>query len=323
MKEIVLVTAMDRNRCIGEDNKLPWNLPGDRKMFAKRTEGETVVMGRKTYESIVKMLGTPLQGRTNIVLTRQKGYAAPFQNVFVVSSWDEAMEHAGGAEQIFVVGGEEIYRLALPYAERIIITHVDATVAGDAFFPELNENEWRRIYLDGEGFRKKDPRDEYAYQIAWYMRKPKLHAVDMDNARLHEQRAVMEKAALAGECPFCLENIRLGIYHKQPILKEGVYWLLTQNQYPYDNTKTHLLLILKTHAERLSELSPEALAETSWLLRWAEREYGAQGGAVCMRFGDTEFSAGTVRHIHMQFIVPDTKKHGYAPVRFKIGKDKS
>lgn len=324
MQEIILIVAMDKNRAIGINGKLPWNLPGDRRIFAQRTEGGTLIMGRKTYESIIAMRGMPLgNGRRSIVFTREKGVSSAFSDVIFVSSWNEMLQHAGGTEELFVIGGEEIYRLALPYADRAIITHVDAVVNGDAFFPELDEKEWRRVYSDKEGFQKQDHRDEYAYTVAWYMKKPKPHAVDMDNARLPEQRTVMEEAIRAGECPFCLENIRLGIYHRQPILHEGNYWLLTQNQYPYDNAKVHLLLILKTHAERLSELPPEALAEMSWLLQWAERTYTAPGGAVCMRFGDTEFSAGTVRHIHAQFIVPDTKNPDYEPIQFKIGKDKS
>src|SRR3989344_9420064 len=176
MREITLIAAMNKNRVIGKNNKLPWNLPGDRKRFALRTGGGTVIMGRKTYESIVAMLGTPLKGRASIVLTRQKEYPVPseFQHtVFIVSSWDEAMEKVGGAEEVFVIGGEEIYRLALPHADSIILTRVDAECAGDTFFPELNEKEWRRIYSDNEGFHREQPGDEYAYLTELYLRRPK------------------------------------------------------------------------------------------------------------------------------------------------------
>lgn len=142
--------------------------------------------------------------------------------------------------------------------------------------------------------------------------------VDLENARLDEQRKVMQEIIDEGHCPFCLDNLRK--YHKQQILRDGKYWILTQNQWPYDFTRVHLLAILKTHAVNLGQVPPEAGKELFELLSWAEKEYDVEGGAIGMRFGDTNHSAGTVNHIHAQFIVPDIKKPGFQPVRFKIGK---
>lgn len=144
--------------------------------------------------------------------------------------------------------------------------------------------------------------------------------VDLDNAREDEQRAVMEQIINAGHCPFCREN--LAKYHKKEILQEGRFWLLTENQWPYDFTKVHLLAIYKEHAENLSELNPKSGEELLRLMQWAEKQYQVPGGAWAMRFGSTEYSAGTVNHIHVQFISPDISDPDYECVRLKIGKAK-
>jgi ATP adenylyltransferase len=144
--------------------------------------------------------------------------------------------------------------------------------------------------------------------------------VDLDNARKDEQRVVMQDIIAADECPFCLENLRK--YHQQPILQETEHWLLTPNQWPYDHTKIHLLAIYKSHAERLAEIAPKAGQDLLELMQWAEQEYSVPGGGWAMRFGDTNYSAGTVLHIHAQFLVPDLDSPEYKPVRIKIGKTK-
>lgn len=144
--------------------------------------------------------------------------------------------------------------------------------------------------------------------------------VDIDNAREDDQRDVMRKIIEQGHCPFCMENLRL--YHKQPILKETKHWILTKNQWPYKNTRLHFLIILKTHAEHLQELTPEMGAELFEIVAWTEKEFDIPGGGFAIRFGDTDYSAGTVNHIHAQFIVPEINNPDFEPTRFKIGKTK-
>lgn len=144
--------------------------------------------------------------------------------------------------------------------------------------------------------------------------------VDIDNAREDEQRAVMRQIIADGHCPFCSENVFK--YHKRPIIKEGQYWLITENQWPYENTQQHLLAIHKHHAEVLSELTPAAGAELFQLLAELERERSFPGGGVAMRFGQTDYSAGTVNHIHAQIFVPDIDNPEFEPVRIKIGKER-
>jgi len=144
--------------------------------------------------------------------------------------------------------------------------------------------------------------------------------VDLDNTREDEQREIMKKTIEADRCPFCLENFVK--YNHQPLLKETKYWFLTHNKWPYKNTKHHLLIVLKAHKEMLSELTPEEGAGLIEILAFAQEYTNAPGGGFAMRFGDTDYSAGTVSHLHAQFIVPDIDAPDFKPTRFKIGKDK-
>lgn len=144
--KLSLIVATANNNAIGRNNELPWHLPQDLKYFKSVTLGKPVIMGRKTFESI----GKPLPGRTNIVVTRQKDWK--FAGVLVAKSVEEALEigqqfrneQNNLAEEIMVIGGAEIYRHALPIADRVYLTRIDADVAGaDAYFPELPITQWK------------------------------------------------------------------------------------------------------------------------------------------------------------------------------------
>jgi dihydrofolate reductase len=134
---ISLVAAIARNGVIGDSGRLPWHLPEDLKRFKALTLGHVMIMGRRTHESI----GRPLPGRRTIVVSRQAGLAYP--GVDVVASLEAAIALAGEAPEIFVVGGGEIYAQALPLAHRLLLTEVDATPTGDAFFPAFEHSAWR------------------------------------------------------------------------------------------------------------------------------------------------------------------------------------
>jgi len=131
-----LVAAMDLGRGIGRDNQLPWRLPDDLRRFKALTLGKPLLMGRKTAES----LGRALPGRRNLVLTRSG--RVPFEGMLAVASLDEAMAQAG--EDLMVIGGGEVYALALPLATHLHLTRVDTRVEGaDAFFPAFDAREWQ------------------------------------------------------------------------------------------------------------------------------------------------------------------------------------
>ena len=134
---ISLIAAAARNNVIGKGNALPWDLPADLKHFRETTAGHTVIMGRKTFESI----GRPLPKRRNVVITRQPDYNP--EGVEVVSSLETAITMIPDGEEAFVIGGGEIFKQALPLADRVYLTRVEADVAGDAYFPALEPAEWR------------------------------------------------------------------------------------------------------------------------------------------------------------------------------------
>ncbi len=145
---ISLIVAMDLEGVIGKEKALPWRLPADLKNFRKITWGKPVIMGRKTFESI----GKPLPGRTNIVLTRG-AHDLP-QGCRVARSLSEALDLAGSAEEVVVIGGAAIYALFLPRAERIYLTEVQERFPGDTHFPPWDRSEWREIH------RSERPADE-------------------------------------------------------------------------------------------------------------------------------------------------------------------
>lgn len=133
---ISLIAAASENNVIGDHGKIPWDIPADMKHFRAITIGKPVIMGRKTYESI----GHPLPKRPNIVITRQKGFTA--EGCEVVGSLEEAIEKVERTEEVFVIGGGEIYKDALPRADRVYLTRVHATIEGDAYFPEFHSEHW-------------------------------------------------------------------------------------------------------------------------------------------------------------------------------------
>jgi dihydrofolate reductase len=135
-----LIAAVARNGVIGKEGRLPWKLPADLAYFKRVTMGSPVIMGRRTFQAI----GKPLEGRRNIVLSREASFQA--KGCTAVHSIPEALEAAGSdTREIFVIGGAHIYALFFPLARRLYITHVDAEVPGDAVFPRIEEREWRAV----------------------------------------------------------------------------------------------------------------------------------------------------------------------------------
>jgi dihydrofolate reductase len=142
-----IIVAIAKNNAIGKDNKLLWHLPNDLKHFKDVTTGHTVIMGRKTFESV----GKPLPKRRNIVVTRQ---AISIEGCEVVASIEEALALCADEEEVFIVGGAEIYKQSIPLTDRIYLTKVDQDFDGDTFFPELNATEWKET--ERENFEPDD-----------------------------------------------------------------------------------------------------------------------------------------------------------------------
>ncbi|RWU04870.1 dihydrofolate reductase [Pedobacter chitinilyticus] len=139
MNQISIVVAISENNAIGKDNQLLWHLPSDLKHFKNITTGHTIIMGRKTYDSI----GKPLPNRRNIIITRQKDLN--LEGVEVVNSLEEALSLSKDEEEVFIIGGAEIYKQAVAVSHRIYLTRVHQEFEADAFFPELDHETWREI----------------------------------------------------------------------------------------------------------------------------------------------------------------------------------
>lgn len=162
--KITLIAAVANNHVIGAENRLLWHLPADLQHFKKRTMGHTVVMGRKTFESI----GKPLPGRRTIVVTRKKDYKA--EGCEIAHSLEEAFKMAGKREEVFVAGGADIYEqtIELLHTHTLLITRVFASFEGDAFFPDVDPLKWQLIERD---YRKADEKNIYDMTFLTYKRR--------------------------------------------------------------------------------------------------------------------------------------------------------
>ena len=151
MTSVTLIAAVGRNGVIGADNDMPWHLPEDFAYFKRTTMGHPMVMGRKTFDSI----GRVLPGRRTIVVTRQPDWSHP--GVETAHSLADALALAGPADEVFVCGGGQVYAEAMPFAQRLLITEVDQSPEGDVTFPEIDISQWREV--------GREPRDGFSWVV--------------------------------------------------------------------------------------------------------------------------------------------------------------
>lgn len=154
---ISIIAAMGENRVIGRENEMPWDIPSELQQFKERTMGHPIIMGRKTFESI----GRPLPGRENIIISGQEDYAP--EGCIVVDDLQAAITACEGADEVFICGGEAVFREAMPIADRIYLTVVEEEFDGDAFFPEIPDN-----FVEVE---RKTFEDILSYDVVRYERK--------------------------------------------------------------------------------------------------------------------------------------------------------
>ncbi len=157
-----IIVAMASNRVIGINNTLPWRIPADLQHFKKLTMGHHLIMGRKTYDSI----GKPLPGRTTVVLSRDRNLA--IEGCLVAYSLPEAIAACAGDDEIFVVGGAEIYAQALDLADTLHITEIQQVIDGDAHFPEFDKNIWQEVGREQHAQAAPQPRE---YHFVTYQRR--------------------------------------------------------------------------------------------------------------------------------------------------------
>jgi len=157
MNQTTIVVAISSNNAIGKDNQLLWHLPADLKHFKTITSGHTIIMGRKTYDSI----GKPLPNRRNIIITRQIGLL--LDGVEVVNSLDQALALCKEETEVFVIGGAEIYRQAISLCDKIELTRVHQEFEADAFFPELDDETWNEVWKEDY---LPDEKNKFAYTFS-------------------------------------------------------------------------------------------------------------------------------------------------------------
>ena len=166
--KLCAIVAMDRNNVIGREGDLPWRLPSDLKHFKTLTYGKPCLMGRKTWES----LPFPLPGRPNLIVTRDKSYAAEKAEVFhsIRNFVGKGFEHAGalGVDEVMLIGGAQLYKVLLDYCDRLYVSHVDTEVQGDAVFPQIDPGIWTQSGLISN---IKGQKDQFTFSTAVYERK--------------------------------------------------------------------------------------------------------------------------------------------------------
>lgn len=173
---ITLIAAAGENNELGKDNDLVWHLPDDFRRFKLLTTGHHIIMGRKTYESFPN----PLPNRTHVVISRNKDYSDA--GIIVVSSLEEALHVAKDDNQPFIIGGGEIYRLALKIAHKIELTRVHGTFEADTYFPQISTDEW---ILLSEEFYNIDEKHAYAYTYQTFVRRhqQEYHTIDLKSTK--------------------------------------------------------------------------------------------------------------------------------------------
>ena len=159
---IIAIAAIGMNNELGKDNQLIWHLPNDFKRFKTLTTGHYIIMGRKTFESFPK----PLPNRTHVIITRQKNYTA--ENCIVVDSLKKAIAICPKDEDVYVIGGGEIYQQAMPYADKIELTRVHERFDGDAFFPKIDPSVWTETENISH---QKDEHHKYSFSFITYQRR--------------------------------------------------------------------------------------------------------------------------------------------------------
>jgi dihydrofolate reductase len=172
---ISIIAAVAKNRVIGKSNDLPWRLPDDMKFFMQTTNGHHVIMGRKNYESLPEKF-KPLPNRTNIVVTRQKNYQAPGCTIVNDLSEGVQLSRDSGEKELFIIGGAEIYKLALPVTDILYLTEINEEIDGDTFFPLSSEA------LEKEGWKEtsrqhhpSDAKHKYAFDFVVYKKQDDSH----------------------------------------------------------------------------------------------------------------------------------------------------
>ncbi len=164
---ISIILAVSQNNVIGKKNDLPWHLPADLKHFAKITTGRDLIMGRKTYDSIISRLGHPLVNREHYVITTQE-LSSDYESVHFVKSLSEALNQIDLKKEVFIIGGAQIFSLAWPIVDKLYLTRINANISGDVYLQDFKIGDWRLI--DSENHLA-DEKNKFNHSFEIYVRK--------------------------------------------------------------------------------------------------------------------------------------------------------
>ncbi len=316
-----LIVAKSINGVIGNKGDIPWYLPDDFKWFKDQTnKAGTVIVGRKTQESIVKRLGKSLPDRRTIVLSHDQEYKPA--GVIVARSIAEVLNLLSGRKAT-IIGGADIYQAFMPFVSRLYITEVNTIVEGDKLFPAINPLQWTCLNKINH---ERDDRHSYDFSWEIYERDSNAEAltkgayVYLENYREDDQYKAMKEILDEGICPFCPEH--LPRYLQKPTMWQGKFWTVKEPTWPYKNTQLHYVAVLTYHGEKLQDVVSEAAAEIFQIGSWIEKPRGTEFGGLGMRFGRLPVNGGTVRHLHPHFLsakITDREHPDYKPVRLRVG----
>jgi dihydrofolate reductase/diadenosine tetraphosphate (Ap4A) HIT family hydrolase len=326
---ISLIFAMNAARIIGNNGELPWHLPSDLKRFKELTTGHPVIMGRKTFESILDRNGKPLPNRCNVVITHnlasskkvRKSMPETFRNCVFVSSLLEGIRLMEPEPEVFIIGGAEIYTQALEIADRMYFTQVGGNFEGDVKFPLFNMNDWETVH-DELVTTDSHP---YAFSIMERTgrRQRSSSTVTGDNlvnpmfAKRGDYDKTIDEIIESGVCPFCPETF---LWHPWPILHRLGDWFITRSGWPYKNTEHHFLIIGERHITSTIQMTMCDNGAVRLLTLWAVNTFNLKGWGSVARSGDTDYTGATVQHLHFHLIQPKLGPDGKAlTVLFPIG----
>lgn len=325
---ISLIFAMNGDRIIGNQGTLPWHLPSDLKRFKELTTGHPVIMGRKTFESILSKLGRGLPDRCNVVITRdlltwkhrQKCEPDKFRNCVFVDSLRQGVLLMEPEPEVFVIGGAEIYAEALPLAEKLYFTQVSGKFEGDTKFPQFNMHEWETVHDELV------TTDSHPYAFSILERATHItsssgvvgaNLVNPTFAKSAGYGKTIAEIIEAGICPFCPETF---LWHPWPILHRVGDWIITRSGWPYENTEYHFLIIGDKHLTTDIEMAIKDNIGVQLLTRWAVNRFDLKGWGRVDRSGETDHTGATVQHLHFHLIQPKMGPDGKAlTVWFPIG----
>lgn len=297
-----LIVAADEQDTIGRDGGLPWHFPDDLKRFKALTVGHVVITGRLNQDSMVARLGRPLPDRTTLVVTRNTSTVDSdgVQHVpDLATALERSLELVGGDDEVFIIGGAQIYEAALPLVQTVHLTRVQGTFDGDVAMPAG--------WLTPFELVAREERDGYAWET--YQRRSYYY---LENSRGDAQSDDMRRLEAEGRCLFCPGQEPLAVLHKTP------QWTIVPNRFPYRGTRLHLLLVPDEHVTDMADLSPAARDDFWSALAWVRDRYGLTYYGLAVRNGDPRFTGGTIRHLHLHVVVGDVENPEADSVRVKL-----